>query len=82
MFDLDLLFGGVNCVIFPKLRSSDIVTPRYLVADALASSFLWRNEIDRMVVLSLVTTGMKSMSQSSSQIQKHLFIGCLFLTVS
>ena len=40
---------------FSQLRSSDIVTPRYLAADTLSSSMLCRKYLDGMGVLSLVT---------------------------
>ena len=32
----------ISSVGFPHLRSPDIVTPRYLAADKLSSSVLWR----------------------------------------
>ena len=50
----DLPFFVILSMCFPHLRSSDIVTPRYLAAEVLSSSMLWRKYLEGIGAVSLV----------------------------
>ena len=48
-------FFVMLAICVPQLRSSEMVTPRYLAADTLSRSMLRRKYLEGMGVLSLVT---------------------------
>ena len=84
-------FLEILLIWVPQLRSSDIVTPRYLAAVVLSSSVLWRKYLNGMGVFNLVTCRTRHFAGDWSSYPKifpivragkgHL-AGCLRLTMS